>query len=596
LTVLMRLKPRQTLSEAAAALRTLQPQIVGADAPPFLKEPFLLVPASTGITDRSRLRQVYERPLVTLAVVSGLVLLIVCVNLANLFLARAASRRQEISVRLAIGAPRWRLARQLFVEGLVLGAISTAAAVPFAVWASRMLVAQLPSVGAPVVLDLPLDWRVLVFTSAVTMAAVLVCVAAPALYAARVGSLQAMQEAGRVAGGRRTGALSTTAIVTQVALSIVLLAAAGMFVRTLNRLANVPLGFDPKGLLVVTVSVPRSPRAPAAAIPLSERVADAIRALPGVTRAAASIWTPIGSGGGGLLTDARGRRADLRPPLAFNFVTPGWFATYGTVLRSGRDFDGRDGANAARVAVVNETLDRALLRDRDSGGGMIHDGPCQRDGCTVIGVVADAVYGGSLRDAPPPTVYLPLAQAGDLLPPGAPLRVSVRTAGGLSALTPALGPAIRGVDRALAFTFKPIETDISAALAQERLMAMLAGFFGAIALLLSAVGLYGVTSYVVGRRLGEIGIRLALGAQPLRVLRTLLGRIVVFVAVGSIAGLATAWWLSRFVAPLLYGLEPRDPATLAAATITLASVAAMAALIPAWRAARVDPARLLRQH
>lgn len=596
LTVMVRLKTQQRVTEAEAALRTLQPSIIGGDAPPFLKEPFVLVSASTGISDRSRLRQVYQRPIVTLAVVSGLVLLIVSVNLASLFLARAASRRQELSIRLAIGAPRWRLVRQLFAEGLVLGAISTSAAVPFAAWASRTIVAQLPSAGVPVVLNQTLDWRVLGFTSAVMMAAVLAFVAAPALYAVRVGSLEAMQESGRVAGGRRTGALSTAAIVAQVALSIVLLAAAGMFTRTLNRLANVPLGFDPGGMLVVTVNTPRSPGPQTAVLSLSERLADAFSAVPGVTHAAASIWTPVGSGGGGLLTDARGRRADLgRGTLAFNFVTPGWFATYGTAFRSGRDFDARDGANAAPVAIVNEALDRTM-RDRESGNPVIHGGPCPRDGCTVIGVVADAVYGGSLRDAPPPTMYLPLAQSGAPLPPGVPLRVSVRTSGGIAELVASLATALRRVDAGLTFSVRPVEADISAALAQERLTAMLAGFFGASALLLSAVGLYGVTSYAVRRRLSEIGIRLALGAQPLRVVRTMLGRIAWSVLAGSIAGLAAASWLSRFVAPLLYGLEPRDPATLAAATVTLVAVAAIASLIPAWRAARVDPARLLRQN
>jgi predicted permease len=590
-TVMLRLKPGQTPPQAASVLRALQPEIVGTKAPPFLKEPFVIVPASTGLTDRSRLRQVYERPLVTLGIVSGLVLLIVSVNLANLFLARAASRRCETSIRLAIGASRWRLARQLFVEGVLLAAIATAAAVPLAAWASHQLVTQLPAAG-PVAIDLSLDWRVLLFTTGVMLSAVLVFVLVPAFYASRVGSLEAMQESGRAASGRRTAMLSSAAIFAQVALSIVLLAAAGVFVGTLERLANVPLGFDPHNVVILTVNVPRSAQAQGASLALYDRVVEAVRAVPGVLQAAGSVWTPVGSGGG-LLTDARGRRAELGRPLAFNFVTPDWFTTYRMALRSGRDFDARDSANAPRVAIVNETLLRNLGRDRATSG-TVQAGPCPD--CTIVGVVADAIYGGSLRDAPPPTLYLPLAQSAGRGPSNAGFRVSIRTAGDVSRLLPDLTAALRGVDARMTFTLKPIDADIHAALAQERLMALLAGFFGVMALLLSAVGLYGVAAFVVGRRRGEIGIRLALGAPPTHVLRGIVGRLMLFVAVGAIAGLGVTIWLARFVAPLVYGLEARDPATLAGATLTLLAVAGAAALFPAWRATQVDPARVLREN
>ena len=281
--------------------------------------------------------------------------------------------------------------------------------------------------------------------------------------------------------------------------------------------------------------------------------------------------------------------------VAFNFVTPGWFATYGTPIHSGRDFDARDGANAPRVALVNETLYRSLPRDRTGAGDTIDAGPCGR-GCTVIGVVADAVYGRSLRDGPPPTIYVPLAQSAGRAPPDASFRVSVRAAGDLARLVPSLTAALRSVDAGLTFTFRPLEVDINAALAQERLVATLAAFFGAVALLLSAVGLYGVTSYTISRRRGEIGIRLALGALPAAVVRVMLRRIALFTLAGTVVGLFAALWLSRFVAPLLYGLEPRDPVTLIASTVTLALVAALAGWIPARRATRIDPAQVLRDN
>jgi ABC-type antimicrobial peptide transport system permease subunit len=229
-------------------------------------------------------------------------------------------------------------------------------------------------------------------------------------------------------------------------------------------------------------------------------------------------------------------------------------------------------------------------------GRVIDAGPCGRDGCTVVGVVADAVYGSSLRDGAPPTVYLPLAQSGGLMPPSAPpFRVSLR-ADNLAGVTPGVAASLRGVDGGLTFVAKSLEQDVKALVSQERLVATLAGFFGAIALLLSAVGLYGVSSYAAARRRAEIGVRLALGGQPGAVLRGMLKRIALFVLGGVAAGLLAALWLSRFVAPLLYGLAPRDPVTLLTAASMLGLVAAVAAWIPAARATRVDPAQVLREH
>ena len=595
LTVMLRLKPGQTLSAATAAMRTMQPQIVGPRTPAFLNDPFIVTPASTGISDRSRLRQRYERPLVVLAIVSALVLGIVCVSIANLLLARAAARRYDLSLRLAVGAPRWRLARQVLVEGLVLGGAGAVAGMLVAIWASRALAAQLPASGGPVSVDAAADWRVLAFATGVSLLTVVFFATAPAFYAARVAPVEALQEQGRATGGAPTGPLSLGLIVLQVALSIVLLAGAGLFIQTFNRLVSIPLGLDPQGILVVTVKMPRALAESAARTQLFERIHAAIEAVPGATRVAGSIWTPVGTGGGGLLTDARGRRADFgRGVLAFNFVTPGWFATYGTALRAGRDFDASDGMNGARVAIVNETFRRDQLSRRDAIGETIDAGPCGGDRCTVIGVVADTVYGSSLRDAPPPMIYVPLAQAVDLRPE-MPLRLSIRAAADRESLGREVGAALSRVDPRLTYTFRPLIEDVRAAVSQERLVAQLAGFFGAVGLLLSAIGLYGVVSYTVARRRGEIGIRLALGARGVDIVRLMLSRIGMCVLAGTVAGLLVAAWLSRFVAPLLYGLEARDPATLVVAAATLASVAALAAWRPASRAVRVDPAQVLRE-
>jgi putative ABC transport system permease protein len=595
LTVMLRLKPKQSIAEATAALRAMQPQIVGPEAPEFLKEPFLVVDASRGISDRSRLRQRYQYPLVILSIVSGIVLIIVCLNIANLLLSRASARRSELSVRLALGAPRWRLARQHLVEALTLGSVGTAAGMLFAAWASRALLTQLPFPDGPVSIELQIDWRVFAFTVVVAIIAVVLFGTVPALYAMHVAPIEALRDAGRGAGRRRTRVLSGGLVIAQVALSVVLLAGAGLFVRTVNRLVNVPLGFEPEGMIVVSLNTARSILKPADPTQLHQRLLEEVVAVPGVVQAAGSVWTPVGTGGGGLLTDAGGRRSELARQVAFNFVTPGWFETYGTAVKMGRDFDTRDGPSAPRVALVNEALRRSLLSEGQPLGTTIHAGPCSRAGCTVVGVVGDAVYGQSLRDAAPPTVYMPLAQSAGLAPPNAAFRISLRAAGDLADFRTSLAARLRVVDTGITFTFRRLEQDLNASVAQERLLAMLAGFFGVIALLLSGVGLYGVSSYAATRRRAEIGIRLALGGRPHAVVRAMLGQIVLFVLTGASLGIIAVLWLARFVAPLLYGLEPHDPVTLVASASTLALVAAVAGWIPASRATRIDPAQVLRE-
>jgi putative ABC transport system permease protein len=595
LTVMLRLKHGQSLSTATAALRTMQPDILGPDAPQFLREPFVLVRASTGLSDR--LRQQYQYPLVILSIVSGLVLLIVCLNIANLLLSRASARRTDLGVRIALGASRWRIARHCLAEALTLGTAGAVGGVLCAVWASPALLARLPLARGQFSIDAPIDWRVFVFTTGVSAIAVVLCGTVPAWYAARVHPIDALREAGRGSAGGRTGVMSGALVVAQVTLSIVLLAAAGLFVRTASRLADVPLGFDPAGLAVLSINAPRSnPQDVTAAAALRHRLLERISAVPGVASAAMSVWTPVGTGGGGLLTDASGRRADLHRPEAFNFVTPGWFSTYRIALQAGRDFGSADAANAAPVAIVNETFRRSRGSETVTVGSTIKAGPCSRAGCSVIGIVADTVYGQSLRDSPPPIVYVPLAQAAALAPEGAPMRITIRPSGDPAALLPSLAAAVREINPALTFDYRRVEEAVREALARERVVAILASAFGAIGLLLSGVGLYGVSAYAVTRRRAEIGIRLALGAPPRGVVRGILRRITLLVVTGVLVGIVAALWLARFVAPLLYGLAPHDPLTLFAAAAILMLAAVVAAWVPASRASRIDPADVLRQH
>jgi putative ABC transport system permease protein len=603
LFVMLRLKPGQSFDAATAALRALQPQILGSSrVPQFLQEPFTLVPAAAGTDIPASARPRYERPILTILVVVALILLIACANLANLALARATVRRHEMSVRLALGAPRWRLARQLLVESLVLAAIGGFAGLLFAAWVSRVLVTQLSAPADHLVLDLSLDWRILAFTAAITVVTAVLFGTAPAFRAARVAPVDALKGAGRT-GGSTGGSLRVPngLVIAQVALSLVLVCAAGLFVRTFQWLASVPLGFDSDRVLVINVDTARATTDPADRTAFYHRLVGAVAAVPGVAHAAGSMSTPVSSGLPSAVTvsAAPSMPASERMVLS-TVITPEWFATYGTPIRAGRDIDGRDTANAPAVAVVNEAFVRRIFPSGRAIGETV-------DARTVVGVVGDQVVQGgykadgaprSLRDGAAPTMYVPLAQsAGSGIPGRTTIVINVRSAAGPpAALARSIGAALIAVDRDLAFTFRPLSDSLSASIAQERLVAMLAGFLGALALLLAGLGLYGIMSYGVSRRRTELGIRLALGAEPRAVVRLVLARVGLLVGAGVAAGTALSLWLSRFVAPLLYGLQPRDPLTLSAAALTLAAVGALAAWLPARRASRIDPARVLRDH
>jgi putative ABC transport system permease protein len=599
LFVMLRLKPGQSIGAATETLRGVQPQMHGAiKMPRFARDPFTLVSAATGTDIPGTVRQRYQRPLLTIFMVVALVLLIACANIANLLLARAAARRHELSVRVALGAPSWRLARQLLVESLVLAGIGAAAGLAFAAWGSRALVAQLSTAVSPVALDLSIDWRVFGFTAVVTLATVVLFGTAPAVRASRVAPIDAMKDHGRGTTSGVGRGLSGGLVVAQVALSVVLVVAAGLFVRTFGRLATMPLGFDRDRVLVVTVDTARAHVDPAARIPFYHRLVEAVASVPGVEHAAGSTSTPVSAGlPGGFKVAGSSPTSESESLALWTEVTPGWFSTYGTTILDGRDFDERDTAAGQPVAIVNEAFARRYFAGRRAIGETVSTR-------TVVGVTANQVMQGgyktdgtarSLRDGAPPAIYLPLAQTAE---PGASGRatviVSVRWSASEARASRGVAAALRAVDPDLAFTFRPLADQIDAGLAQERMVAWLSGFFGALALLLAGVGLYGVTAYAVTRQRTEIGIRLALGAPAGGVVRLVLSRVTRLVGLGIVAGTAVSIWMAKFVATLLYGLEPRDPITLAGGALTLAAVGAIAGWLPAHRASRIDPLEVLR--
>jgi putative ABC transport system permease protein len=595
LRIFIRLTPGQTIEAGTARMRALQPQIREAAMPPdwrpnqqqnFLKDAFRLDPAATG---DSSLRARYRRPLLTLMVAVGLVLLIACANLANLLLARASARRREFSIRIALGASRLGIARQLLTESLLLAGAGALLGLVLAQWSSRLLVRQLSTATNNVFLDLSLDWRILGFTTGVAVIAAVLFGMAPALRATRVPPIDALKGQGPgLAGDARFGA-GAVLMVVQVALSLVLVVAAGLFMRTFSSLAGVELGFDSRRVLFAKIEIPAAKIDPAARPELFRQLTAAAVAVPGVSHVALSEVTPLG-------TSIWNNYVELLdgPPLPederltyFNMVSAGWFETCGTAILAGRDFTSADTPGAPRVAIVNEAFARRFTGGANPIGRRVR---AQGENRLIVGYVRDMVY-ESLRAPVPPTMYLPYGQAAPL--PSSTV-LNVRAAGGSpTRLVRPLAAALAGVHGDLRVTFRPLSDQVDAALTQERIVAALSAFFGALALLLAGLGLYGITSYAVNRRRTEIAIRMALGAAPAGVVGLVLRRVVILIAIGIITGTAASLWASRFVSPLLFGLQPRDPLTLVTAIVLLAAIGALAGWLPARRASRIDPARIL---
>jgi predicted permease len=602
LEIMARLKPGQAPDQATQVLRSVQPQIREATLPDgwppqqiegYLRDGVTLIPAAAG---PAGFRTRYERPLWIIMAVVVLVLLIACANIANLMLARAAGRRHELTLRLALGASRFRLARQLLVESLLLAGLGAGFGLLFAQWGSRMIVGQLSTPRGTVALDLSLDWRVVGFTALVAIATALLFGVAPAIRVRRVDPHEALKEQGRTFAGVGRRTFGAPLLVVQVALTLVLVVAAGLFMRTFGKLATLDIGLDKDAILVVDVNASRSGVKPAARLALFDAVRAAAAAVPGVAGAGISLLTPVGGARWNGPVELLDRpHVPVRERMTFfNSATPGWFATYGTRLIGGRDFTDRDAVGAPAVAIVNETFAGKYMKGNPLGQTVRFErGPEGMRAVEIVGVVEDAAY-HSVRDPVPPVMFLPLLQAhADEHP--ANLSLSVRAAAGSPALlTRSVAAAVTGVNPDLSLTFRPLAAFVDGVLVRERLLAMLSGFFGGLALLLAGIGLYGMTAYSVSRRRAEIGIRIALGAGSSRVVALMLQKIAIPVGLGLVLGAIASAWASRYVGTLLYGLDARDPLTFAGAAVFLCAVSTFAAWLPARRAARIDPARVLR--
>ena len=605
LSMIGRLEPGANIAQAQARMKVLAPALFGAVVPQdfgvkaqdtFRRYTFALNPASTGsISSFAGVRGQYSQPLEILMLVVGLVLLIACANIACLLLARSAARQKEIAVRLSLGASRARLIRQVLTESIVLSAIGAILGVFFARGGSALLVRFVSTNQSQVFLDLKMDGRVLAFTLTIAVLCGVLFGILPAFRGTRVSAISAMKEGqSQRAGGRSQSATARSIVAVQVALSLILLIGTGLFIRTFTNLMTLNPGFDRNNVLLAETNVHSAGLPDSALAALYVQMLAKLQALPGVVSASQCLINPLSGSEWNFEVSVPGYRPPngVEPLVYLNWVTPGYFSTMRTPLLEGRVFAARDSSNSTPVVVVNQLLANTYFRGQDPigkhirlGGEEIGDKPLE-----IIGVVQNAKY-DSLDQGFLSTAYVPLAQIHSVAEDST---FEIRTATAPGALIPAVRDAIAGVNKSASLQFTTLKQQAGDSVLQEHLMAVLSGFFGALALLLTAIGLYGVMAYAVTQRTHEIGIRMALGAHRASILRLVLRDAAGVLVVGTAAGLLGSIWITRAVKGLLFGLTPNDPVTLALAIASIVIVAFVATCIPARRAMRVDPMVALR--
>ncbi|HET7696816.1 MAG TPA: ABC transporter permease [Vicinamibacterales bacterium] len=529
----------------------------------------------------------------------GFLLLIACANVANLLLARAEARQREMAVRTALGAGAWRVIRQLLTESLVLATISGIAGLVLAAVGVRALAAWNPS-SIPRVAGTTVDWRVLAFTMLLALMTTVIFSLAPAARILRSDLTESMKEgsANATTGGARRR-FRDALVVAEMALAVVLLIGAGLMLRTLWSLQRIDLGFNPSGVLTMRIALPQAayPQ-PEQVVGFYSRLMDRIRTVPGVTAAGAARVLPLGStiGDFGLRVDGYVPPPGTNAKGDWQIATDGYLQAMGERIVRGRGIEPTDTSSSQLVALVNEEMARRYWAGRDPIGGRFRiGGRADRPWVTVVGVVGDVRHNG-VTEVIKEKFYVPHTQWH--LSVGNPIRsmtLVLRTSGAPAALAAPVREAIRQMDPNLPVAdVREMDEVVGAALSTPTFMSVLLSIFAALALSLSAVGIYGVLSYVVSRRTREIGIRVAIGAGRARVLRMVLGSGVSLALVGIGAGLMLAFGVTRLLRGLLHGVTPADPSTFAAVAAALVGVAAMASLVPAWRASRVDPVIALK--
>jgi len=598
LSVIGRLKDGITIEQARAQLQSFWPEVllatVSTETPGSRRERFLsmgleVTSAAKGFT--SGLRSDFERPLYVLAGIVGLILLVACVNLANLMLARAAARSHEMSVRVAIGASRWSVARQVLSESLVLSISGALLGLAFAYWGSHLLVLLMTEGHLfPVTLDLSPDLRVLSLTISVALLTGILFGLAPAWRSSREDPATVLQQNARSLSGG-TGKLSRALIITQVALSLVLLLGAGLFVRSFQRLRSLDLGFQKESVLEISLYPRPGGYKDLDLSSYRKQLLARISSLPGVASASfgdAEIPSPQGWHDTVSATTADSTTG-VRQMTNAASVSPGFFRTLGIPLLRGRDFVETDDQHHPRLAIVNSNLADRLFPNGGAIGKRIRFGFMpDYENLEIVGIVRNArIF--DIRDATTPVLFLSSLQYpsdwGSLI---------VRTQQSPEALTKTVTQAIDSLGHEYALRTRTVAQTIDAELVEERVTAMLSGFFAALALLLASVGLYGLMSYTVTRRTREIGIRVAVGAQRQNVLWLVLQETLTLALLGIAIGIPAALAATRLIAKMLFGLSPSDLPTITAVSLLLLLVALFAGYLPARRASAIDPIVALR--
>ena len=597
LQLIVRVKSPQALPQADAALNQLFRQdferaVLKLTDPQerraFLRTRLELEPGGRGLPS---LRRSFSQSLTVLMGTVGLVLLIACANLANLLLARAAVREREIAVRLSLGATRARLVRQLLTECALMSGFGAVLGVGVAYWCSAVLPKWASSGATPISLNLAPDARVLFFSTAVALLTGFLFGLAPAVQGTRVEPARALKASARgFAGSGRGWSLKQTLVASQVALSLVLLVGAGLFLRTLRNFSELDPGFDRDHILTVWLDTHMAGYKQEQLSALYERLIERVEAIPGVRSASlASCGLAIGCGDSSDIylpgiphtngeTDAQERR-----------VSHHFFDTVGIPLVEGRDFATTDNEKTLAVTIVNQTFVREFLKDKNPIGQYFGYDTANDHRFQIVGVVKDARV-NDIRESAPPMIYHSIAQ--DAIDVES---LDVRTFADPSRLISQVRQAVRSVDPNLPIGgIATLAEQVSSNLAQQRLIARLTTIFGVLALGLACLGLYGVMSYTVARRTSELGIRLALGSTRWSALWVVLRESFIVIGAGILVGACLSLAGTRLVSSMLFGLSPHDPLTLAAAAMLLLLVSVASGLLPAWRAAQVDPMAALR--
>ncbi len=606
LQVIGRIKPGLSLDQVRSGLALISPRAMSAAMPGadliggdiafqkrFMSTRLNAAPAGTGI---SELRGAFRDPLRALMAIVVLVLIIACANIASLLLARMTVRGKEIAIRKALGASRRRLMRQLVTESMLLAVLGSVVGLLFARWGSTILVQSLSTGRNPVFLDLSLDHTVLGFSLAIALLTGLLMGMLPALNSSRVDLTEATKT--RTAGdaGRARYKTGRWIVAGQVALSLVLLVGSALLVRTFVKLMAVDLGFDPNHVLIASIRPPwwasdDIKMTPEQRAILDQELERRLRGLPGVVSAARSFTEPLGDDNwvDEIVTDLSSARSE---PIYFNFVTPQYFATLRTPIIAGRNFNHGDTRTSQPVAIINQTLARDYFTGVNPLGHRIEKFFTNKPPVwiEIVGVMKDSKY-ERVWENTKPTIFLPAAQPFDGVTVE---QYEMRTTVSPETLIPAVQRAVGEVNPRLPVEFHTMAEHVDDSVAQQRLVAELAGFFGILALVLAMIGLYGVLSYAVTQRQVEFGIRMALGAQPSSILRLVMSDTFAVLAGGIIVGVGLSLATVRLLQKMLFGLSPYDATTALMAIGILAAVGFLAGFLPARRATHVDPMVALR--